>query len=104
MTIDVQTETLISFNDARSAFRDGRRKSLATLHRYRLNGVRGVKLETVLIGGLRYTSEEAVDRFIAALNADDAPSVLSVPAMTPARRQRQSEAALVELERMGVAR
>lgn len=101
MSIDVQTETLISFNDARSEFRDGRRKSLATLHRYRLNGVRGVKLETVLIGGLRYTSREAIDRFIAAQNADDAPSV---PVMTPARRQRQSEAALVELVRMGVAR
>ena len=100
MTIDVQSETLISFSDARSAFPGiVRRLSLATLHRWRLNGVRGVKLETVLIGGLRYTSREAIARFIAAQNADDAPAA---PVITPAQRLRQSESARQELERMGV--
>jgi hypothetical protein len=100
MTIDVQTETIISFADARSAFPGiDRRISLATLHRWRLNGVRGVKLETVLIGGLRYTSREAIDRFIQAQNADDAPAT---PVITASQRKRQSEAARAELERMGV--
>jgi hypothetical protein len=100
MTIDVQSETLVSFSEARSAFPGiDRRLSLATLHRWRLNGVRGVKLETVLIGGLRYTSREAIARFIAAQNADDA---LAAPVITPAQRLRQSESARQELERMGV--
>lgn len=99
MSIDTERETLVSFSDARSSFRDGRRKSLATLHRYRLKGVRGVKLETVLIGGLRYTSREAIDRMIAAQNAVDAPAV---PVITPTQRRKQSEAARTELERIGV--
>ena len=98
MSIDTERETLVSFSDARSSFRDGRRKSLATLHRYRLKGVRGVKLETVLIGGLRYTSLEAIDRMIAAQNAVDAP----VAAITATQRRKQSEAARTELERIGV--
>lgn len=102
MTIDVQTETVVSFSDARSAVPGiDRRVSLATLHRWRLNGVRGVKLETVLIGGLRYTSREAIVRFIALQNADDTPAV---PAITPIQRRKQSEAARVELQKMGVSR
>lgn len=100
MGIDTATETIVSFNDARSAFKDGRRKSLATLHRWRLRGVKGVRLESILIGGLRYTSLEAIDRFIAAQNADDAPAV---PVITASQRRRQSEAARAELERMGVS-
>jgi hypothetical protein len=100
MAIDCELETIISFTDARSAFPGiDRRLSLATLHRWRLTGVRGVRLETVLIGGLRYTSREAIVRFIAAQNAADAPAT---PAITPAQRRRQSEAARVELEKMGV--
>lgn len=100
--IDTEVETVISFNDARSAFPGiDRRLSLATLHRWRLNGVRGVKLETVLIGGLRYTSREAISRFIAAQNADDTPPA---PVITPSQRKRQSEAARAELKKMGVSR
>ena len=99
MSIDTERETLVSFSDARSSFRDGRRKSLATLHRWRLRGVNGVKLETCLIGGMRFTSLEAISRFIALQNADDAPAV----SITSAQRRRQSEAARVELEKMGVS-
>lgn len=74
MSIDTALETLLTFEDSRTAFPGDRRLSLATLHRWRLNGVRGVKLETILIGGLRYTSKEAIERFIQAQNADDAPA------------------------------
>jgi hypothetical protein len=100
MTIDVQSETLVSFSDARSAFPGNvRRLSLATLHRWRLNGVRGVKLATVLIGGLRYTSLEAIVRFIAAQNAADVPAA---PTITATQRRRQSEAARLALQEMGL--
>ena len=98
MSIDIQKEMMLRFAEARTAFHDDRRHSLATLHRWRLNGVRGVKLETVLIGGMRYTSQEAIDRFIAAQNADDAPAV----AITANQRRKQSEAARTEFERLGV--
>lgn len=97
--IDVESETLVQFPDARSAFPGDRRVSLATLHRWRLNGVRGVKLETVLIGGLRYTSKEAIIRFVAAQNADDKPAAATI---TPKQRQRQAEAAQVALQEAGL--
>jgi hypothetical protein len=38
---------------------------LSTLMRWKSSGVRGVKLDTVLVGGRRYTSVEAIQRFIA---------------------------------------
>lgn len=99
LRIDVETETLISFSDARTAFYSDRRLSLATLHRWRLTGVRGVKLATVLIGGLRYTSREAISRFIADQNLNEPPPS---PVITASQRRRQSEAARTELEKMGI--
>lgn len=100
MSIVSERETLVSFSDARSAFRDGRRKSLATLHRWRLHGVRGVRLETLLIGGIRYTSLEAIDRFIQAQNADVSPAAQVI---TVSKRRRQAEAAQTELKKIGVS-
>jgi hypothetical protein len=98
MSIDVEKETLIHFRDARSEFHNGRRHSLASLHRWRLHGVRGTRLETVLIGGLRYTSREAIGRFIAAQNAaQESPTAVSVT-----QRNTMAEAAQVELQRAGI--
>jgi hypothetical protein len=99
MPIDVEAETLVHFPDARSAFHGGRRVSLASLHRWRLNGVRGVKLETILIGGLRYTSRESIARFIAAQNAADVPAA---PTITATQRRKQSEAARLALQEVGL--
>jgi hypothetical protein len=42
--------------------------SPATMWRWALKGVDGVKLETFKIGGRRYTTAEALDRFVARLN------------------------------------
>ena len=97
--IDVEAETLIQFPDARTAFHDDKRHSLASLHRWRLKGIRGVKLETVLICGLRYTSKEAISRFIAAQNADDVPAA---PAISPTQRRRQAQAAQRALQEAGL--
>jgi hypothetical protein len=96
--IDTATETLISLSDARGAFPGGKRLSLATLHRWRLHGVRGTRLETCLIGGLRYTSCEAISRFIGRQNADETLS----PSITLGQRQRQAEAAQKALAEAGV--
>ena len=73
--------------------------SLPTYFRYiGPHGVRGVQLESFLCGGKRWTSKEAIDRFIAAQNPDET----SPPAITASQRKRQSEAAQTELEKMGV--
>lgn len=44
----------------------------AKLARWARFGVRGTKLETVVVGGRRYTSPAAVRRFIERLNASEA--------------------------------
>jgi hypothetical protein len=92
MAIDVDTEDLIPFQQA-AAHIPGR-PCLQTLHRWRQKpGVRGVVLETILVGGIRYTSREAIRRFIAAQNISQQPA----PAMTRARRDRQARAAMAAL-------
>ena len=64
MAIDVEREDLISLREAAESIPT--KPSPSTLQRWRLYGVRGHKLETLLIGGLRYTSKQAVARFLAA--------------------------------------
>lgn len=50
----------------------------STLERWRIQGRHGVRLETLLIGGLRYTSRQALSRFCNAvtLAADGIPPVV----------------------------
>ena len=65
MSIDAVNETLINFSDLSSWTESnlGRRVSPSTCHRWRLRGCRGVRLETLLVGGIRVTSVEALQRF-----------------------------------------
>jgi hypothetical protein len=48
--------------------RTGKGLALTTVFRWALRGCKGTRLETWLIGGQRFTSRAAVDRFIAAIN------------------------------------
>lgn len=68
--IDARAETLLAPKQACRVVpgRTGRGISLATLWRWMSKGRRGVALESVLVGGARYTSMEAIARFIAACN------------------------------------
>lgn len=50
------------------------RPSRSTLHRWAHQGIRGVRLATSLIGGRRYTTREAIERFIAATSAREGPA------------------------------
>ena len=43
--------------------RTGKRPHIASCHRWRTRGIGDIKLETILIGGTRYTSEQALERF-----------------------------------------
>lgn len=62
--IDFSAEDLLSFCDAAKQI-PGRPHKL-TIHRWAKEGVRGVRLETVLICGKRYTSKAALNRFFNA--------------------------------------
>lgn len=100
MSIDFDSENIITLAEAcRRVPPDG--VSTATMARWIQRGVRGVKLETIAIGGRRLTSEEALSRFFAAQNSHDAPAA---PVITAAQRRRQSESARQELVRMGVSK
>ncbi len=46
---------------------------LNTVRRWATQGIDGVKLESVRIGKRRYTTLEAIERFLARLNADKDP-------------------------------
>lgn len=76
------------------------RRHISSVFRYAHKGVRGIRLETIVVGGRRYTSVEALDRFIIATTAaaDGKPA----PARTAKHRQRAVEAAERELDRAGI--
>ena len=95
--IDVTAETLIQFRDLPKWTKDhlGRRVHPSTLHRWRLRGVRSVNLETLLVGGTRYTSVEALNRFFAATTAAaDGEAYAIVPDVPDSRAMREAEAYL----------
>ncbi len=73
---------------------------VSTLWRWQLRGVRGVRLETILLGGIRFTSHEALERFTAACTAA-ADGTKPTACMTN-QRQRQIEDAERELAEAGI--
>ena len=42
------------------------RPTISTLHRWCTRGVRGVKLENIRVGSRRFTTQDAIDEFVAA--------------------------------------
>ena len=72
----------------------------ATIWRWHKRGISGVKLETILIGGRRFTSKEALARFFTATTAAKDGIV---PSRVPCRRRKAAiEKAEAELERAGI--
>ncbi len=72
----------------------------ATVWRWAMRGVKGVRLETLLVGGTRYTSDEALQRFFEATTA--AADGVPAPVATPALRKRAMEAAERRLAADGI--
>ncbi len=62
MPIDPIQETAVAFHEAPELIPG--RPHVSTLHRWRLRGVRGRRLETFLSGGRRFTTLEAIERFL----------------------------------------
>jgi hypothetical protein len=89
--------------------RGGRPLHPATAFRWRNPGVRGVKLETIRVGGTLCTSVEALQRFFERLSATDGTEPASPPPSaplaarrTPAARLKALEKARRELEQLGI--
>lgn len=68
--IDLRTEQVLSLADACSRLprRNGRKLHVSTLYRWAQRGIKGVRLETGMLGGARVTSLEALQRFMERLS------------------------------------
>ena len=95
---DLLDENLITLAEAARLV--PRRPSRTSLWRWHKYGVRGVRLETVLIGGIRYTSLQAFARWIEATSkaADRAPARRHLRR----KRRRQIEQAEAILDAAGI--
>ena len=62
MSIDLTTEVVFPVSEAPKHIPGS--PSQATVWRWVLNGVGGVKLESILIGGKRFTSAESIQRVL----------------------------------------
>ncbi len=67
--------------------RGGKRVHYATLHRWAMRGCRGVKLETVRVGGTLCTSEAAVVRFMERCSAG---STANAPTLSTVASEHQA--------------
>jgi hypothetical protein len=92
--IDSKTETVLTFAEASKRLRT--RPDISTLHRWRQRGIRNQKLETLLVGGRRCTSIEALERFFAAATAAGVHVIDPMPAVN--EREVQIRAAENELD------
>jgi hypothetical protein len=106
---DTTVETPIPLAEAAKLIppaRRGKKTHLSTLLRWILQGARNtageiVRLEAVRIGNRRMVSRESLQRFAERLT----PSIDSTPAptpRTPTARQKASERASRELDRIGI--
>lgn len=107
--IDHRIEEVRSFPDAAAGLprcRGGKKVNVATLYRWASHGCRGVRLETIQIGGTRCTSREALQRFFDRLSNQDRDAhgreSNSPRFSSSARRERESETVVKRLEELGL--
>ena len=77
MAIDLQSEPPLPYNEAGKLLPADRRPSATTWWRWSTRGVHGIKLETILIGGRRYTTAAALQRFVDQLSERSAGATSS---------------------------
>lgn len=83
MSIDIQSEKLISFSELASSLprrRNGKKTHLSTVHRWRAIGLAGgIKLDAVMVGGVWVTSWEAFRKFTSRVTAAKSGSIPTDP-------------------------
>lgn len=96
--IDPFQEDAISLHDAADLCpkRHGKTPHISSLYRWTTTGCRGVVLESVQIGGSRFTSREALVRFFGKLTAAS-----GVPALLPLPEEQELEAVENQLDGEG---
>ena len=100
MAIEIGHEKLLTYGEAAKLLPKGSRPSYSTFWRWWHNGIRGVKLETVLFGGKRFTTVEAMQRFAQTLSARD--EGFFPAGSSPVHRVRKRRAAEAQLRRHDV--
>ena len=55
--------------------RNGRARHVSTLYRWALRGVRNVRLQTICVGGVRYTTPEALRAFCAEISRGESQTL-----------------------------
>jgi hypothetical protein len=103
MMIDPNSETLLSLAQAAKHLprrRGGRPVHVSCIYRWTTSGCKGVILESIQIGGTRCTSRQALSRFFRRLT--DGTTTASPTIRTPARRARDLDRAMSELDKAGV--
>jgi hypothetical protein len=68
--------------------RGNRKVNISTVFRWAQRGLRGIKLETIQLGGTKCTSEAALQRFFASLTDAAAPQTAPTPRV---RRQQLAQ-------------
>jgi len=102
--INALNETIISLADAAKCLpkrRGGKRPHLSCIYRWTVSGCRGIKLESIQIGGTRCTSREALGRFFERLSQAAGCESGPTNVRTPGQRNRASAQAEHELKQAG---
>jgi hypothetical protein len=96
--IDPLSNRLISIRQACRLLpgRGGRPLAISTAYRWIFRGRRGCRLETVVVGGQRYTTEAALREFVASTTAASSPLTHTPRINTPNPQVEQ------ELDRLGL--
>ena len=93
--IDSESEDLLRVPSEAAKHIPGR-PNASTIWRWHRRGVRGVRLETIVVGGRRYTSRAALQRFFERSTEADAGRPISTPkvrARSIAQAERDLDAA-----------
>ncbi len=98
--IDLTAETVVPINQAPKHYPYGR-PNHSTVHRHFRRGCRGARLETFVAGGRRYTTIEAIRRFVERTTANSPGASLPPSRPTSRQRERAMQQAERELEREG---
>jgi hypothetical protein len=99
--LDLGTEHILRLAEATQHLplrRRGKQTHPATLYRWAKYGVRGIRLETIRVGGTLCTSLEALQRFCDRLTGDE---VVTIPSKTPTVGSRVSRRTRQVLDRLG---
>src|SRR3954452_1213428 len=99
MSIDPLNQDVFSLTKAARRLprlRNDRPVNVSTVWRWATKGLRGHRLETAMVGGVRVTSDEALREFFASVNGQGSQTTMS-----KATTSRRDESVARELDRLG---